>query len=462
MTATIDIQGDAASVSPLARRLAETRRLSLVLAEPLSAEDQVVQPMDDASPTKWHLAHTTWFFETFVLKPHLAGFRTLDERFAYCFNSYYEAAGPRQPRPKRGLLTRPSNDEVLQYRRHIDDALEALFKSGVPQRHSPVADLIELGINHEQQHQELILTDILSLFASQPLRPAYRPAQTAAKAASVSGSGPMRAPRWLDFPGGIRRIGHTGSSFFYDNECPRHEALLRDYRLADRLVTNGEWLEFMADGGYATPAHWLSDGWGAVNSRGWTAPGYWEGEKGELAADDAERACPGRSRRARLPHQLLRGRRVRALGRQAPADGVRVGGGRRGATRARQHARLGRAAPVAGTGDRCRRQAGPDVRRRVGVDAERVLGLSGLSRRPPARSASTTASSCAASMVLRGGFLRDAAKATRAQPIATSSIPISAGSSPASDWQTTHDAARADDPQATDPRRLASTSSPRP
>ncbi len=281
MTATIDIQGDAASVSPLARRLAETRRLSLVLAEPLSAEDQVVQPMDDASPTKWHLAHTTWFFETFVLKPHLAGFRTLDERFAYCFNSYYEAAGPRQPRPKRGLLTRPSNDEVLQYRRHIDDALEALFKSGVPQRHSPVADLIELGINHEQQHQELILTDILSLFASQPLRPAYRPAQTAAKAASVSGSGPMRAPRWLDFPGGIRRIGHTGSSFFYDNECPRHEALLRDYRLADRLVTNGEWLEFMADGGYATPAHWLSDGWGAVNSRGWTAPGYWEGEKGE-------------------------------------------------------------------------------------------------------------------------------------------------------------------------------------
>ena len=281
MTATIDIQGDAASVSPLARRLAETRRLSLALAEPLSAEDQVVQPMDDASPTKWHLAHTTWFFETFVLKPHLAGFRTLDERFAYCFNSYYEAAGPRQPRPKRGLLTRPSNDEVLQYRRHIDDALEALFKSGVPQRHSPVADLIELGINHEQQHQELILTDILSLFASQPLRPAYRPAQTAAKAASASGSGPMRAPRWLDFPGGIRRIGHTGSSFFYDNECPRHEALLRDYRLADRLVTNGEWLEFMADGGYATPAHWLSDGWGAVNSRGWTAPGYWEGEKGE-------------------------------------------------------------------------------------------------------------------------------------------------------------------------------------
>jgi ergothioneine biosynthesis protein EgtB len=279
VTATIDAQSDTSSVLPLARRLAETRRLSLALAEPLSAEDQVVQPMDDASPTKWHLAHTTWFFETFVCKPHLAGFRTLDERFAYCFNSYYEAAGPRQPRPKRGLLTRPSLDEVLNYRRHIDAALDALFKSGVPRRHAAVADLIELGINHEQQHQELILTDILALFAAQPLRPAYVPASKAPPAASDRG-GP-RPTRWLDFPGGIHRAGHAGSSFFYDNERPRHEVLLRDYRLADRLVTNGEWLEFMADGGYATPAHWLADGWGAVNAKGWTAPGYWEGEKGD-------------------------------------------------------------------------------------------------------------------------------------------------------------------------------------
>jgi ergothioneine biosynthesis protein EgtB len=280
VTATSDIASDAASVSPLARRLAETRRLSLTLAEPLSAEDQAVQPMDDASPTKWHLAHTTWFFETFVLKPHLSGFRTLDERFAYCFNSYYEAAGPRQPRPKRGLLTRPSNDEVLGYRRHIDDSLDALFKSGVPQRHPAVADLIELGINHEQQHQELILTDILALFASQPLRPAYRPSSPQPRASSAAGE-KLRDTRWLDFAGGIRRVGHGGSSFCYDNERPRHEALLQDYRLADRLVTNGEWLAFMADGGYATPAHWLSDGWSAVNARGWTAPGYWEGEKGD-------------------------------------------------------------------------------------------------------------------------------------------------------------------------------------
>jgi ergothioneine biosynthesis protein EgtB len=276
VTATIDFQGDSESVLPLARRLAETRRLSLALAEPLSAEDQVVQPSDDASPTKWHLAHTTWFFETFVCKPHLAGFRTLDERFAYCFNSYYEAAGPRQPRGKRGLLTRPSLEGVLHYRRHIDAGLDAIFKAGIPQRQATVAELIELGINHEQQHQELILTDILALFASQPLLPAYRPAS---KTPSAKVSQPPL--RWHDFPGGIHRVGHAGTSFFYDNECPRHEALLREYRLASRLVTNREWLEFMADGGYATPTHWLADGWAAVNTKGWIAPGYWEGEKGE-------------------------------------------------------------------------------------------------------------------------------------------------------------------------------------
>jgi len=278
VTATIGADSDRAGVSPLAERLRQTRGLSLALAEPLSAEDQVVQSMDDASPTKWHLAHTTWFFETFVLKPHLAGFRTLDERFAYCFNSYYEAAGPRQPRPKRGILTRPSLDDVLRYRHHIDAGLETLLKTAVHRRHSPVVELIELGINHEQQHQELILTDILALFASQPLRPAYRPSWPSSRASSQVGTGPTG---WLELPGGIHRIGHNGSTFSYDNEGPCHSVLLGDYRLADRLVTNGEWLTFMADGGYASPAHWLSDGWSVVNSRGWDAPGYWECEDGE-------------------------------------------------------------------------------------------------------------------------------------------------------------------------------------
>jgi len=256
------------------RRLAETRRLSLSLAEPLSAEDQVVQPMDDASPTKWHLAHTTWFFETFVLKPHLPGYRALDERFAYCFNSYYEAAGPRQPRPKRGLLTRPSLEDVIGYRRHVDIALEALFEAGAPQRNRDVADLVELGINHEQQHQELILTDILALFAAEPLRPAYR----SARGPATGGAAPEL--RWIDCPGGIRHVGHAGGSFAFDNEGPRHEALLREHRLASRLVTNGEWLEFIEDGGYAKPEHWLSDGWATVKTQGWSAPGYWEGEPG--------------------------------------------------------------------------------------------------------------------------------------------------------------------------------------
>jgi ergothioneine biosynthesis protein EgtB len=278
-TAAID-QGDTPSVSVLGRALRDTRRLSVALAEPLSAEDQVVQPMDDASPTKWHLAHTTWFFETFVLRPHLAGYEALDERFAYCFNSYYEAAGPRHPRPRRGILTRPSLEEVRNYRRHVDAGLEKLLASGVLARHPPIAEIVELGINHEQQHQELMLTDILSLFAAQPLRPAYRSAAVTSQHTKVQAMGAARPVRWVDFPGGIHHVGHAGASFFYDNERPRHEVLLRDFRLADRLVTNGEWLEFMADGGYATPVHWLSDGWSAVNANGWIAPGYWEGKEG--------------------------------------------------------------------------------------------------------------------------------------------------------------------------------------
>src|SRR5262245_32396308 len=230
--------------------------------------------MDDASPTKWHLAHTTWFFETFVLKPHLPGYRVLDERFAYCFNSYYEAAGPRQPRPKRGLLTRPSLEDVRGYRAHVDRGLEAIFAAGLPDGDPALADLVELGVNHEQQHQELILTDILALFAAEPLRPAYRSTRPRALVKTPP------AATFIDFPGGIHPVGNTGESFFYDNERPRHEVLLRDYRLASQLVTNGEWLQFMSNGGYTTAAHWLSDGWATVNARGWAAPGYWEGEPG--------------------------------------------------------------------------------------------------------------------------------------------------------------------------------------
>jgi ergothioneine biosynthesis protein EgtB len=260
---------DSEAGSELAARVLATRRLSTALAEPLSDEDQTVQANDDASPTKWHLAHTTWFYETFLLAPFLPSYRVFSPAFQYCFNSYYETQGPRQPRPRRGLLTRPSAAEVRNYRAHVDAALEQLLaaRAGEPE----IAALVELGINHEQQHQELILTDILSLFAASPLRPAYR-------AAAPQASRRTTAPelRWLADEGGIREIGHEGRGFHFDNEGPRHRALIQPHALASRCVTNGEWLEFMRDGGYGQPTLWLADGWAAVLAHAWEAPGYWE------------------------------------------------------------------------------------------------------------------------------------------------------------------------------------------
>jgi len=263
--------------SNLQARLRASRELTLSLATPLSDEDQTVQPMDDASPTKWHLAHTTWFYEAFVLKQHLPDYRPFSADFDYCFNSYYESKGERQPRGLRGLLTRPSAGEVREYRGYVDEALAELF------RRSCVGDiageaageLIELGINHEQQHQELLLTDILSLFAANPLRPAYRERLPKVEAVSAATD-----PEWVAFDGGIRTIGYEGNGFSYDNEGPRHEVLLRPYRLASRCVTNGDWLAFMEAGGYREPLLWLADGWATIKSQGWCAPGYWEERDG--------------------------------------------------------------------------------------------------------------------------------------------------------------------------------------
>jgi ergothioneine biosynthesis protein EgtB len=252
-------------------RLMETRRQSLALAAPLSDEDQVVQANDDASPTKWHLAHTTWFFEAFVLPRFLPGYRLFDDTFEYCFNSYYEAVGPRHPRPKRGLLTRPSADQVRAYRAHVDAALERLFDSDVS---GEAAAFVELGINHEQQHQELLLTDILSLFASGPLKPAYR---EAGAGVSVSSVAPLA---WSSFDGGIFEVGHTGDGFSYDNEGPRHEELIRSFKLANRCVTNQEWIEFIEDGGYRTAALWLADGWNTIQGQDWQGPLYFEDVEG--------------------------------------------------------------------------------------------------------------------------------------------------------------------------------------
>ena len=254
----------------LADRLLEARTLTLDLAAPLSDEDMVVQAMPDASPTKWHLGHVTWFFERFILEKELPGYRVFDPAFNYCFNSYYETQGARQPRQLRGLLTRPPIKQVLAYRRHVDEALRELdHKGGLEE--ARVANLIEVGINHEQQHQELLLTDILALLAANPLRPAYReqgaPRHKALAATRLG---------WVEFEGGLRQIGHDGKGYAWDNELPRHTTYVPPFRLADRPVTNGEWLEFMSDGGYQTAAHWLADGWGTLKREEWQAPLYWE------------------------------------------------------------------------------------------------------------------------------------------------------------------------------------------
>lgn len=256
------------AANSIGSRFFETRNHSLALARPLSAEDMVVQPSEDASPTKWHLAHTTWFFETFVLAKHVSGYRVFDDSFKFCFNSYYESLGPRQPRARRGLLTRPSLERVLAYRAHVDVAFHSLFETRTALTQH-VIELIETGINHEQQHQELILTDILALFAANPLLPAYR------HRAPVTAPSPPKASTWIGFEGGIRPIGTRADGFCWDNETPRHDVLVHPFCLADRLVTNGEWLEFIAAGGYKDPGLWLADGWALVKRDGLDAPLYW-------------------------------------------------------------------------------------------------------------------------------------------------------------------------------------------
>ncbi len=248
-------------------------------AAPLSAEDQQVQSMADASPTKWHRAHVTWFFEQFLLREHLPGYAIYDERLHYLFNSYYVAAGPRQPRIQRGLITRPTMAEVTAYRAHVDRAVETLLGQASEGALEAVLPILEIGLYHEQQHQELLLTDILHAFAQNPLGPAYDPAWRFPAAAARPGQGPGQVPGQV--PGQIRLdrgvawIGHAGEGFSFDNESPRHETLIAAGRLDRALVTNRQWLAFMEDGGYAKPELWLSDGWYAGPAEGWEAPGYW-------------------------------------------------------------------------------------------------------------------------------------------------------------------------------------------
>jgi ergothioneine biosynthesis protein EgtB len=258
--------------SQLARLYHSVREASARLAAPLSDADATVQSMPDASPAKWHLAHTTWFFETMVLVPHLQGYRAFDDSFNFLFNSYYESVGARHPRPSRGMLTRPSLQTVLRYRAHVDAAIDEIFQSTPAPR---AAELIELGCHHEQQHQELLLTDLLHLFAQNPLRPIYKAPEPLAVEPRHSSP-----PNYLSFEGGLVSMGHAGEGFAFDCEGPRHQVFIESFALADRLVTNDEWLEFMADDGYRNPLLWLSAGWARVVGDGWSAPLYWEEHDG--------------------------------------------------------------------------------------------------------------------------------------------------------------------------------------
>ena len=254
-------------LTQLSQRFAATRQLSLNLVATLSDADASAQSMPDASPAKWHLAHTTWFFETFVLRDHVPGYTLFDDRFPYLFNSYYEAEGPRHARPHRGLLTRPSLDDVRAWRAHVDAAVADALPGLTP----AALALIDLGIHHEQQHQELLLTDIKHLFAQNPLGPAAW--QKSAIASEVAQFSVMK---WIEGKAGITAVGHAGEGFAFDCEGPRHDALLTPHALASRPVTNGEWQQFIADGGYRTPALWLSDGWAWVQGEGIDAPAYWQ------------------------------------------------------------------------------------------------------------------------------------------------------------------------------------------
>jgi ergothioneine biosynthesis protein EgtB len=241
-------------------------------AAPLSPEDQVIQSMPDASPIKWHRAHTTWFFETFLLVPNLPGYKPFDERFAFLFNSYYVAAGPRHARPKRGLITRPDAAEVADYRAHVDAAIERLIGEASITALPEILRILEIGLNHEEQHQELMLTDILHAFAQNPTAPAYDTSWQPPHATAQSG--------YVELPEGIHTIGHNSEGYCFDNEGPAHRVLVGPVRIARALVTNGEWLAFIQDGGYANPALWLSDGWAAVQNEGWQAPGHWQDHDG--------------------------------------------------------------------------------------------------------------------------------------------------------------------------------------
>lgn len=249
------------------------RGFSEQLCQPLAVDDYQIQSITETSPPKWHLAHVSWFFETFVLRHYQPDQAPFDPDFHYLFNSYYNTIGPMHPRPRRGLLSRPTLEQVLDYRHHVDSRMQTLIDSGENAEMEDFAFRVTLGLQHEQQHQELLLMDIKHNFSVNPLRPAYR-----TDLAAPSGEAPPA--HWLEQEGGLHSIGHGGRGFAYDNETPRHSVLIHDHRLADRLVTNAEYLEFIEDGGYCNPALWLADGWFRVQQEAWRQPLYWTQQDG--------------------------------------------------------------------------------------------------------------------------------------------------------------------------------------
>jgi ergothioneine biosynthesis protein EgtB len=259
-TADVSVSGDLETCYTAVRRQTED------LCTPLATEDYVIQSMPAASPVKWHLAHTSWFFETFVLQPRLAGYQPFHPQFGFLFNSYYQGVGPRWPQPERGLLSRPTVADVYRYRAYVDEHMARVLRAEDPSLRA----VVSLGLNHEQQHQELILTDLKHAWAANPLHPVYRTA--------VAAGGDPPHPAWVSFPEGLAWVGHDGAGFAFDNESPRHRVFLNGFLMSSRLATNAEYLAFIADDGYARPDLWLSDGWDACQAQGWNAPLHWAKE----------------------------------------------------------------------------------------------------------------------------------------------------------------------------------------
>lgn len=263
----------------------KVRQFFVDLCKPLAIEDYVVQSMADVSPTKWHLAHTSWFFEALLLNHVIPNYQSPHPQYAFLFNSYYISLGERHYRPHRGFITRPTVEHVYQYRHHVDSQVLTFLEQASEQELAEWGPIVVLGLHHEQQHQELMLTDIKHVLSVNPLRPAYIERQ-------VPANGTVSALEWISFPEGIYTIGHDGNGFAYDNESPRHREFLADFRIASRLVTNGEYLEFMCDGGYERPDLWLSDGWYTILDKGWNAPLYWEERDGEWYIMTLSGLCP--------------------------------------------------------------------------------------------------------------------------------------------------------------------------